>query len=449
MTVKAIRIIEKFLFQFFLLSLFLIKLTPFYLFPIASKLFSSHTFAKLLIFAVCALLIILNKRASQIVKTNKLIFILVLFYFFSQSISVVKAEDIVLYWKAYHNSIFSIFIFLAAYLFIQEDVNVIKKTYNFILFTGVIVVSLEFLFFIANKTTLTFFTLILQKEAIDAYLSNIERGRYSLDLNIELFIPFFIYRLSQKNKEKTSKKQFIVFLSLLVLIFLGFLSNFRSRVLMIVFSLGTIFSLYLLNILKNKKILLRGVIKKITFYILMLLIPIYLALSISNNLNTFNVLDRFSIDENSPSYQTVKQRIDAAQKSMDLFYYSPLVGVGLGNYALYNNYKYKFDFYFVNKQYLRSYSESASSYPHNVIFQTLSESGLLGLIAYLSLLSFFIYKDYQYIKNYRFDLIYCYVISFWTIFIFMLFNPSSTIFTLGWFWFLRGLKESYQSKLYY
>jgi O-antigen ligase len=121
---------------------------------------------------------------------------------------------------------------------------------------------------------------------------------------------------------------------------------------------------------------------------------------------------------------------------------SPLIGVGLGNY--YDN---------LPSEDQKSYSanpletalfNAASTDPHNIFFRTFAETGGVGLSAFILLLLYFLKNDLYLLKE-REDLSKALIISFWTLFIFSVLNPSLNIGYLSLFWLLRVMVDKSSS----
>lgn len=266
---------------FFLTSLFLIKILPFYYLPGINKLFSSHTLAKMLLIIIFSLFYLFHyKKIKILVKKNKKIFIPLLIFFFSQTISVIKSIDIILFWKSYHNLIISIIIFLIAFFTVQINKNNQKIIDAFIISSGIIITLLELFFFLFPHSFIQLFSPFIQKEVLISIQTNILRSRYTLELDPELFLPFFLINFY------TSKKNFFFFLFSIIVIFLSNVSNFRSRVIMSLFAVFFSFSIFFKKISFDKKI----------FSLFAFFLSILIATRVSNFLFQFNIIDRFFLN---------------------------------------------------------------------------------------------------------------------------------------------------------
>lgn len=424
----------------FLFSLFLAKATPFYYLPFTSKLFSTHTLGKGLLAGLFVVIMIARfENISRLIKKNIIVFTLVGIFFLAQSLSVVVAADITFFWRSYHNLIVAMFIFFLSYYFSSKRNN-LRIISKFVLVTGGILISYELIFFLFPEFVLPILQGLVQKEVLDAYYTNISRARYSLDMNTELFLPVFLVWGAYPTKRKRVHLRVVFFILSATLIFISFLSNFRSRVLMSLAGIFGFLFVYLLNRLKTKKFF---DLKKVVVTALVVVISVYAAVFTSNRLFSFNVFDRFLLQDKREDVETVGFRLSAADKSLEMYKASPFFGVGLGNYAVYSK-KPNFAlqrFYYLSS-YKEEYSKRVSLSPHNVVFQILSETGSVGAIVFGALMLHFGFKDIKFLLKKGSNKLQGYVLSFWVIVLFMLFNPASTIFMIGWFWFFRGLIEA-------
>lgn len=436
--IRLLKFIYKHFLVIFFIFLFLIKLAPFYFLPIESKLFVSHTLAKAGVVGLLGVLLIFDfKKILKVINDNQALFTLLALFFLGQTLSVLAAEDVFLFWKGYHNIIASLIIFLITFYFFRNRRN-FEKLNRFILVSGFILVGIELLFVALADKVLPFLSLVLQQEVFDAYLTNIERGRYSMDMNIELFLPFFLYALLNFKKDKKLGKASLIFS--VFLIGITFFSNFRTRVVNLLFAL---FASIVIFFKKQKDFFSSKNLKKLLPLGALLTLPVVAAIVLSSAVYSFNILDRFALKDESEDVGTLAFRINAARKSIELFKSSPLFGVGLGNYSIYSGEKVQFEFHLLNQRNRLTYQALGSYSPHNVLFNVLAESGAFGIVTFGALLVYFFWRDIAHINRGRtvsWPMVY--VVSFWTMFVFMLFNPAHSIFVVGWFWMLRGAIEA-------
>ena len=207
--------------------------------------------------------------------------------------------------------------------------------------------------------------------------------------------------------------------------------------------LFALFASFLIFFKKQKNFLKSKNIKRLLPLGTLLTLPVVVAILLSSAVYSFNILDRFALKDESEDVGTLTFRINAAKKSIELFKSSPFLGVGLGNYSNYSGERTQFEFHLINQQNRLVYQELGSYSPHNVLFSILAESGAFGVATFATLLVYFFLKDFSYInKGKGISITMVYIVSFWTMFVFMLFNPSHSIFVVGWFWMLRGAIEA-------
>lgn len=430
----------------FLCSIFLLKLYPFYFIPINFTLFSTYTLAKILIFLVSTYFIFVKYDAiTQLVKGNKVAFVLLFLYFFGQSISVLGAKDLLIFLKFYHNVIISILIFTLSFLLASKK-KMFPIFFFFSLFLGALLVLLEAVFRSSIDFSLPLLTMILQKDIADTLVTNVSNGKYVLVYASEMFLPFFITAVADKKINK-SLKLFATGV-LIALFFLSWLSNFRTRFVMLAFA--AISSLIIYGWSRKNKAMFAFTLKKITqlfFLITLVGTVLYSALILSNGVNFYNILDRLTLQNRYEDKGPLEVRLAQYKLSTQLLTISPLFGIGLGNFS---DYLYYLDFNHVVLNITPGIEESEKNFiklstarPHNILFQLIGETGLIGTSTFLILVLYFCIIDYRLLKykekNHQ---VIPFIVSSWTVIVYSLFNPADTIFILGWFWFARGAIQS-------
>jgi len=242
--------------------------------------------------------------------------------------------------------------------------------------------------------------------------------------------------ISNQQKWNTSK---YTLLSLLALgMFLSVLSNFRTRIVLITYITSSFAYISWKYFKKNK--LNTALIKKGFYVFLSILIT---AIYLSYQLFGFTIIDRLLLKE-SDSFGSIQYRIQSTKTALMAFTVSPIIGVGLGNYGLYNRYQ-KQSATITKNQYRSDYNNAMKYTTHNFITQSLAETGITGTIL---LIGFFLHSfklDLDSIKRLSYSRNYNkvpFIISFWSIFIIMFLNPSHTINIIGWLLFTRALIDS-------
>jgi hypothetical protein len=416
----------------FFFAFFLVKLPPFYITPIISRVMTTHVLAKVLFLLTFVYILIKNK----LIKTflSKKINILILAYFISLSTTIFVAKDIFLFLKSYQNLLFSLIIYFLAF-YIVFDGKKLFVLIKYIKFVSVICVIFEFSSILFNSTFRFIIYPIIQTDIYDYYLINLERGRYYLYTNYELFLPFFLF--SFINQKKISKiNNLIGFLIILFIVFLSFFSNFRRPILQILFSI-----LFFIVIVALKK---RDNLKKIITIISVVFVVAIISISISNKMFSFNIIDRFLLENEEQDYGTIQSRIDTFFYASNLAIANYSFGVGLGQYGNYINAPLLGNT--KNKKNEQKIYVSAAKTPHSLISQIMAEGGLFGIGFLLLILITFLFTDFVYILSNPINNLFPFIVSFWSIFIISLFTPFDTVFMNGWFWGLRGFINGFYYK---
>lgn len=410
---------DKYLFLLFLISIFFVKFPPFYLLCNSSKFCVSHSVVKIIIsFIFLIVLSNLIRRGKLTKLTKNPLIILVFANFFIQSTTIIQSIDISTFLKSYHNSLMVIIILFLSFYF-SRNKNHFKLIDRFIYFTGTIFIIFELVALLLPDIFLRLYQFIFQKEVVDAFLININRGRIQFESDLEFFLPFFVAVLITKTKNNYKIINIILLFSGVAM---SAFSNNRTRFVQLVFVLVSFFFL-------SKKM---NLYKKIFLSICFILLILF-SLNFSSSLNKFNVIDRFGL-ANSNDYQTVNFRINAFSKSID-FGLNHFFGIGLGNFYLINN-NVKFIYSDSSSQ---TYHEEGSLSSHNIFSDIFVETGYLGFLTFITILLYIAKQDVDIFRNKNKNFIYKYIISSWAIFIYMLFNPGNQIYINGWFWFLRGI----------
>lgn len=409
----------------FLLAMFLIKLPSFYLSSATSKFLTSHVVAKIII-GIIFLYFLIDIKIRK--KLNHKSIILPFIFLISQTLSILRAVDTVLFLKDYQNLIFFLLIIILGFIYGQRKKNA-SIIYKFILITGVFVVFLDFIYFLFSHQFIYFISIFIQKEMLPAYILNLERGRYNLYLNTELFLPFFITIFLISNN-KLNKIYSLVAVSFIT--FSTIISNFRHRLLFLIFVLIS----FGYNFFQKRK---KTYIKKyVTIFFAVFLLVTFSSLFIARTFFQKDIVNRLLFQNEFEDVSTINTRLNNFKNSMKLLSSSPVFGVGLGNYQLYQGNNKEFS---VIDSMQRDFMVESRSDPHSIISKTAGESGIIGLLALGLMIIYFFRRDFLFIKEDGSYEVFAYIISFWGLFILSLITPSITIFRGGWMWFMRGLLE--------
>jgi len=404
-----------------LTSILLIKIPPFYLiFPLKSSLLTSHTLARgfiLLTFGVAAWW--QYKGKYNLSRQSKMLLYLFLAYLAFQSFSIVSASNVTGFLQRYKDVVFPgmlLFAFLAVGIKRESVVKIF-------LAAGIINFAYQMAMFFLPHFFRTWAGEIVYSGHLELVLINLERGRLFIETYDEIAIPFIFVLFAQ---EKDNKRRLLLTLLFLAIALPSFLSNFRSRVLIL--GLAFIASFLLLTGRKlAEKLGLLGAF--VVFGAI--------AVVISNTFFGFSIVDRFALKDPQEDVKTLEGRVKNIGVSVDMGLAAPLTGVGLGNYFDNLPTSKKISISLFN--WVRREAEIASTNPHNIFLQTLSETGIVSLIFTVGLLLYFAYLDFRTLIGTKDKLRLAYIISFWALFSYSIFNPTTTLGYNSLFWLLRGL----------
>jgi len=401
----------------FLICLFLIKVPPFYIFPpIKNGFLTTHTFARLIIVILFLKQIFINKKSFFYKRKPVIIFFLIYFGFVSLSIiSTVNIKD---YLLRYKDIVFpGLFMFLT--LLFKNKKNAIIKIF---FYAAIVNFCYQMLIFINPGAFTSFASFFVYSNHLELVLINIGRARIFIETYDEIVIPFvFFYLIKSKNdREKVFLYLILIFISLP-----SFLSNFRSRILMLFFSF--IASFFFLTKKKFSQ--------KFLIFIFLIFIGYFSYVILNYNFN-FSFIDRFALTDKREDVNTIRYRWNNIIMSEEMAQSQPLFGVGLGNY--YDNLPPEKKNFLSLSNWQNKEAQIASTNPHNIFAQILSELGFLSLLFYLIMISYFAISDIKILLTQN-NFTKAIIISFWSLFIFSLFNPTTTLTYNSLFWILRAL----------
>jgi len=326
---------------------------------------------------------------------------------------------------------------MLAYFLISK--NNLKSINLFIVLSALIFISFELILYITDSSIFNYLSNIIQAEVFDTYLMNQSRHRFALNNHLELFFPLLFYALISNQHSKI--RNIILFLGLISLIFLTVIANSRSRFLSLAFAIVFVFFLNL-----KYKYLNIQIFNKINKLIMTIVIGLTLFLLALIQYKPYIIVDRILLSEDYVDYLTINSRIQAAEQSVEYFISSPIMGIGLGNYI--DNRRFSLKYQQNVPQFQLNFANLSRMSPHNVFFQYLSETGLIGTLPFIIIICYFIKADINYMIQIKRNnltenslIILSFIIASWTLFIHGVFNPFITVFITGWFWFLRGVIE--------
>lgn len=416
---------QKYIVWLFLLSLLLIKIPPFYFsHQIKSTFLTTHTLARLLIslaFLSLVLSQVLNKRAL-FRRKEKLLLGLFLVYFIFHSVSVLSAINLISFLQRYKDVFFP-----GLFLFTTLGLDMKRKPKGIItifLIAAVFNFFYQAIMFLAPGLFQSLGSLLIYKKHFELVSINLSRARLFIETYDEIAIPF-LFLLFGRYKKRWQRV--LIFTIFLLTVMPSLLSNFRSRVLMLVFALFTSFLF-----LSGKEL-----VSKLGFLVSFLVLS-WFSVVVLNSIFGFSFLDRFALQDKREDVQTIESRVENIETSANIGLAYPLFGVGLGNYYEYLPTSKKtraFLFNWINRE-----SEIASTNPHNIFAQILTETGLASMLFYAGMLGYFAYGDFRTLfKRKEGQTGKAFIISFWTLFLYSLFNPTTTLTYNTFFWVIRGI----------
>lgn len=417
--------------QLLLISIFFIHLPPFIL---LRKEISVYRISGLIILFLFFWLFFKKNKRNLNKKEQKISFLFLLF-FLSQSISVVSALDIKLFLNRFE-VIFYFIVFSGVLINYLNKKNTMEFV-NFLTYCLIFQVFFDLIFFILplnNKLDILSF---LHPNAAEIISFNIKRDRNYLESYIFLLTPLLLFKIS--NKKNFLFKLFLSNLFALIF-FLSLVSGFR--IYLILFVLGLSISIFLL--LNYKKIE-----KKYIFLISFLILIIFFIYQVFFDKSL--LFNRFLIFTNEEAYISLISRIDMWKNALQIGLSSPIFGIGLGNYSLYQGTELNKVKFSPNYQFFKNATLQLFDDPHNFFLSIFSQTGLIGFVSIILIMFFFLKQDLPYIymilrkknnlsnDNDMFFLKIGLIISFWLLFIYLLFHPFNTIKSFFYFSFLRLL----------
>jgi hypothetical protein len=394
-----------------------------FLFIIPSFNFSfiyTHGISKLiLIFLFIKLIFNLIYRKRFFKLKDKRLFFLFTIYFLSQSFSIIKSNFVYSFLSRFKDLIFvAIFFIVGVFLFSSEKDRRKWWFLNTLILSSFFNTFFQILIFFYPNFFINIALHLFYPDYLELIIANIERGRIYFSSFEEILIPICFYYIFKTSDKKT--RIFFTFY-IFIILFISFVSNFRSKFLMVIFALITSIILY------------RKYLKKY-FFITLLSLFIFFSLisSFMNQKIGFSLIDRFLFINELRDILTITSRKEQIFEGFQIGMFSPIFGIGLGNYPFYTNNKYSQLFLSKSNRALKE----GAVFPHNVFILIFAETGLFGIISFLLIIFYFIKKDLTILmrKNFFKKSI---VISFWTIFIYALFNPTISLQFNIIFWVLR------------
>ena len=401
----------------YFLSIFLALLPSIYLVIPGLNTLNAAKLIWILLFTVLMLNTLKQKNKFKIKKTLLLLF---LFFFLTQSLSVINAQNITAFINSYKDFLPLSFFFIISLFYVKTKSD-IKKIFYILLVSSLINILLQLFIFLDSNLFINIGSQIIHPAYFDAISANIARGRIFLTTYDEILIPLIFYFFL-----RYSKKPHHTLLSLIILVLIiifASLSGFRTKILMAVFAITSSMIFFL------KKTSRKGLLLIFIFF------TFYVLYSISPSLNIQTGIDRL-IPSESTTKELTTGRTTYWKNAYEMGLSSPVIGIGLGNYYDYLDSTLKTGFSFNKNQAIEH--KIALQDPHNIFVRIFAETGGLGLISFILLLAYFFQNDILMLKTGN-KISQSFILSFWTLFIFSMLNPSSSLAYQTLFWLFRGL----------
>lgn len=409
--------LEKIFLVLFLISIFLFKIPNLYIILFSNNPFlTTQALARiLLVSAFIWKFFLYYKHNLQIFSTKEstIVAFLLIIFFGLQSLSIVNASNIDSFIVRYKDVIVGLLAFFTFYLYRNYSKKIIIT----------ILLSLPINFFyqlslqLIPKWSLDFFKFIVYQKHFAFVEANLQRGRLLTDVYDEISIPFLL-EIPQMIRKKNSILNYIFVCLISVL---AFLSNFRSRLLMVLFGILGSLAIFRKNIS----------LKYIFIFITLLIISGIAVDAFSNRIYNFSLVNRVLLQDQVEDSGTLFSRLNQIKNAINMGE-SNILGVGLGNY---------YDNISVTSKLYDNYSpvaKGADEYVHNIFGTIIAESGYPSFIIFIIILILFIMSDIRVLRQndqYKKS----FVLSFWILFSFSMFNPIVPTSFQVLFWGIRGL----------
>jgi len=157
---------------------------------------------------------------------------------------------------------------------------------------------------------------------------------------------------------------------------------------------------------------------------------------LSSSFFGYSYFDRFLLT-NTQDTISIVSRNDSINKALDMGIANPFFGVGLGNY--YNHIPNQYKFSSTLNSNSQELSNIALQNPHNIFAQLFAETGFFSVGFYFVMLFIFLKSDISIFRKNKPTYQKAFIISFWTLFTYSLFNPVTSLAYNSLFWSFRAL----------
>jgi len=393
-----------------------------------NQFFTLQAIARFLIITSFISLII-KRLLKKHEKTNNHIDYLEMFFiltlFVISTLTIIVAVNPTSFWERYKEILLGLMLY-----FLCKETIILPSKFNFIiLLTTVCTVIYELFLHISqviNAGLMQLFSQIIAYKHWQMVALKLSENKYQVDYYNEIFIPL-IFTLLISEKSKIRQLFLIILLSLIVT--LSILSNIRTRLLCSI--IGILIAVYI----NRKKINIKKyIILLFGFFIIQLIIVINIQLFLRSD---FLFYERWTLDEYSRDFKPLQSRLSQIEDSMQVAS-NNILGVGLGNYYEYINSNPTKRFLYQPSNYADKWHSGGLEDVHNVFGQYLVETGPIGFLFFVLLLTIFFKNDLLLI-NVKRSFIPSYITAFWIFFVIIMLNPFVPGSLIYIFWVLRGI----------
>lgn len=348
-------------------KLYFILFLFFLLYPI-SLVFGPALIEITIFFSILTFFFLLLKKKTfpehDIINTK---FIFILLFILICILSSLLSDNIL---HSLKSSFFSIrFVLYSLIIFVLlKKPNYAKKFFNFNIIFILICLIDAYVQLIFGKNIFLYDT---STDFVTGFFFDEKKlGRFLITLS-----PILVGMYLSLNSRNINSK---VINSLLFCSIIYFITLFTSERVSMFYSGFTFIILILFSLKLSKK------------YILFITVPIFISiLSYNLGINKFDITVKDTINqitENKTSFTyPSKQHRSYMITSYKLFSNNPILGIGP------NNYRNKCD------EIILKNINNCSTHPHNIFFQVLSETGLLGLLIYIYYIYFILQKIFRFV----------------------------------------------------
>ncbi len=413
--------IDSFFLYLLLLGLFFFKIPSFYIIPFFKNPFTtSQALARIFVVLVFCFHIIdhfFTKNSLVFKKQAKLPVNLIILLFVIQSLTILVSINSIDFLSRYKDIIIAFLAFFDFYFYKKY----LREIAIVLLFSIVINACYQSIIVFYQDFFVRYLSNFIYQKHVDLVISKLQNNKIYTDTYDEILIPLlFVFPFKTNLVKNLALYVFSIFIT-----FFSFVSNIRSRVLMLFISVAG-------SLIEFKKVSLKTIFV-ITFSVL---VVGFLINNVMNYVIGYSFVDRLILQDQLTDVKPINSRLNQIQNALEMGS-SNWLGVGLGNYYDNLNSTQKDVITTINRS-LYTADQSAQEFVHNVFGAVLAESGYISLIVFLAILIIFARDDLALLKTGS-EFQKAYVIAFWSLFSYGLFNPISTASYQVLFWGIRGL----------